>query len=159
MAKQTNTVRQLIQQQNPETGEVIDVHKVSILPKEPNFVKLYLDDILLLNDVPKWISSILHELLKYMNYQNEIVLNAYVKKQIAAQLNVIPRTVDNALLAFTKKEILFRKGPGVYVANPYLFGKGDWSNIQKIRLEIEWTPNGKRMKAVIEKEEMELENA
>jgi hypothetical protein len=32
----------------------------------------------------------------------------------------------------------------VYLANPYYFGKGAWSNISKIRMTIEYDANSNR---------------
>ena len=126
------------------TGQIIQTEREIKVPKEPDFIKLYLDDMVMLKDIPQWVSGILYSLLKRMSYQNEIVLNATIKKRIAADLDITTRTIDNALVTFVKKNILFRVGVGVYQANPYLFGKGEWTNIRKIRLQVEYGQNGSR---------------
>ncbi len=127
-----------------KTGELAETEREIRVPKEPDFIKLYLDDLVMLKDIPQWVSSILHGLLKRMNYQNEIVLNVTIKKRIADDLGIAVRTIDNALVTFVKKKILSRVGLGVYQANPYLFGKGEWNNIRKIRLQVEYGDNGSR---------------
>lgn len=135
-----------------QTGEVVQIEREIQIPKEPDFVKLYLNDLVLLKEVPQWVSGILYSLLKHMNYQNEIVLNSSIKKRIAADLGIIPKTIDNALVTFVKKSILMRQELGVYKANPYLFGKGDWNNIRKIRLQVEYGNDVRNIQAEITKE-------
>lgn len=141
---------------NVETGEVKSSVQESIVAKEPDFVKLYLADLVMVNNIPKWVTGILWELLKRMAYGNEIVLNSSIKKRIALELNIVPKTIDNALVTFVKKNILIRKDTGVYLANPYLFGKGDWNSIRKIRLQVEYSSLGKNLEAEIEEEVFSL---
>lgn len=135
-----------------QSGEVVQTEREVQVPKEPDFVKLYLNDIVLLKEIPQWVSGVLYSLLKHMNYQNEIVLNSSIKKRIAADIGIVPKTIDNALVTFVKKGILTRQETGVYKANPYLFGKGDWNNIRKIRLQVEYGKNTKNIQAEIVKE-------
>ncbi len=135
-----------------QTGEIVQTEREIQIPKEPDFVKLYLNDLVLLKEIPQWVSGILYSLLKHMNYQNEIVLNSSIKKRIAADLGIIPKTIDNALVTFVKKSILMRQEVGVYRANPYLFGKGDWNNIRKIRLQVEYGGDVRDIRAEITKE-------
>lgn len=139
-----------------ETGEVKSTQRESIVQKEPDYVKLYLADLAMINDIPKWVTGILFELIKRMNYENEIILNSVIKKRIATELGIVTQTIDNALGTFVKKQILVRVGVGVYLANPYLFGKGDWNGIRKIRLTIGYSERGKEISAKIEKFENEL---
>lgn len=143
---QSNTGRIIYQKDTVDllTGEVIKTDREIRIPKEPDFIKLYLDDLVMLKDIPQWVSGVLYALLKRMNYQNEIVLNATIKKRIATDIDITTRTIDNALVTFVKKNVLFRVGVGVYQANPYLFGKGEWTNIRKIRLQVEYGQNGNR---------------
>ena len=136
-----------------QSGEVVQVEREVQIPKEPDFIKLYLDDLVLLKDIPQWVSRVLYSLLKHMNYQNEIVLNSTIKRRIAADLGIIPKTIDNALVTFVKKGILNRQDPGVYQANPYLFGKGEWNNIRKIRLQIQYGKNSREIRAEVTKDE------
>ena len=37
-----------------------------------------------------------------------------------------------------KKKVIQNKGRGVYLLNTFLFGKGDWTSVKKLRMEIEW---------------------
>jgi hypothetical protein len=134
-----------------QSGEIIQTEREVQIPKEPDFVKLYLNDLVLLKEIPQWVSGVLYALLQHMNYQNEIILNSSVKKRIAADLGIVPKTIDNALVTFVKKNILMRQDIGVYKANPYLFGKGDWNNIRKIRLQVEYGKGVREIQSEITK--------
>jgi hypothetical protein len=108
--------------------------------KEPPFIKLYLNDIVLLKNLPSSYSSILYELMKLMTWDNKIVLNSSIKKNIMAALNIKTSTLNNTLSQFVKKKILYRLDVGVYMPNPYLFARGDYSDINQLRLIIDYIP-------------------
>lgn len=111
---------------------------------EPSYIKLYLQDILYFSDLPKHHEKILFELLKRACYAGEkegmqIILNASVKKRVAAELNIQNiRSINNALSDLVKGKILYRIDTGLYNLNPYFFGKGDWQDIARLRLEINY---------------------
>jgi hypothetical protein len=71
------------------------------------------------------------------------VLNSTVKRRIADELGIVSGTIDNALVKFVNRNILFRQGKGVYLANPYLFGKGAWEDVEEIRMKVTYRPTGK----------------
>lgn len=111
---------------------------------EPQYIKLYLQDILYLSDLPKHHEKILFELLKRATYAGEkygmeITLNASIKKRIADTLEIKNiRTINNVLTDLVKGQILIRADVGVYTLNPYLFGRGDWQDISRLRLKIDY---------------------
>ena len=49
-----------------------------------------------------------------------------------------------------KGKVLFRVDKGVYRFNPYLFGKGDWQDIAKLRLEVNYDLKGKSFRTICE---------
>ncbi|HHD2824524.1 replication/maintenance protein RepL [Clostridium perfringens] len=146
-----------------ETQKIIDVSTGEVLQEqsqlktqtkgaEPPFIKLYIDDLMLINDLPTSSSNILWELVKTMSYDQEIVLNASRKKRICANLNIQMQTLNNALTKFVKKEILFRTEPGIFVPNPYLFAKGSWNDVKELRMIVNYTPKGKSISLEINAE-------
>lgn len=154
--KVKNVVHELVVDKT--TGEVLGENTTSqtIVSKgaEPTFIKLYIDDLILLNDLPTKSSAILWELIKGMTYDNEIVLNSYKKNKIIETLNIKLSTLNNALSSFVKKEILYRVGTGTFLPNQYLFAKGSWEDISDLRMivkykagkkEIELQVNGKNV--------------
>ena len=137
---------------NNDTGEIKETNTtVNIkkrVPKEPDFIKLYLQDICKLKSIPSTGSKLLNELLKYTSYDNTILIPSYVKQEIARNLNTSVGTISNALTKLVKEEILKRKGGGAYFLNPFLFGKGEWTKIRKIRMSWEYSENGKYLNNV-----------
>ena len=115
---------------------------------EPHFVKLYINDICKLNDIPKLGNAVLNELLPLMNYQNEIVLNAGVKRRIVESLNTSRASLDNSLTKLVKSDILRRVDTGIFKLNPFLFGKGSWGDIKNIRVEWNYGKEGRTISLI-----------
>lgn len=120
--------------------------------KEPEFVKLYLNDVLYLSDLPKGLNSILYAFIKRMHYGNELVLNAALKRAIAKELKLSVSSINNAISKFVKGKLLIRIDTGMYLVNPQLFGKGEWKDIAKIRLSATYDLNGRTIMAEIDRD-------
>ena len=137
------------------TGTILESVEKNVINwgQEPPFVKIYLKDILYLKDLPKSYNPLLLALLKRAGWAKdgmEISLTAGTKRLIAKELNLQNiRTINNALSNFVKADVLFRVETGVYRFNPYLFGKGDWQDISKLRLQVEYTLEGKTFNTVV----------
>jgi hypothetical protein len=134
-------------QLNTETGEMISHKKTKsvILEKEPEFVKLYLGDIIRLKDLPKGTDKILYALLQTMGYNNVIPAFAAIKRMIIRDLGISINTLNKGIDTLHKKGVLIRIERGIYMADPELFGKGSWAQIKDLRLNIEYNPKtGKR---------------
>lgn len=129
------------------TGERVSETKVMKLPSEPSFVKMYIEDISLLNGLGKNGNDVLREIVSYIDYSGEIVLTPARKKEIAEKHGITDRTVRNQIALLVKKGIIKNKTYLTYVANPSLFAKGDWKHISKLRDEYQLVityKNGKR---------------
>ena len=90
MRKEQDSKRNIVQQTvvqvvDAGTGEVKSEQTYTVLTvgAEPDYIKLYLRDVLHLTNLQPNQSSLLYELLKYLNYENEIILNSTIKKRIA----------------------------------------------------------------------------
>lgn len=149
MARITNTIEKEIIDENGETKQSEKTHTVN-WGREPNYVKLYLDDVLYLSDLPKGLNSILYALIKRMHYGNELVLNAALKRMIAKEVGLGLSSVNNAISKFVKGKLLERIDTGIYLVNPQLFGKGEWKDISKIRLRATYDLKGRTIMAEIE---------
>lgn len=82
--------------------------------------KCYLEDLLLLNGVPKNLALLLFELLSYVNKDNQIVINAFIKKELAEKVKISKGTIDNALTKLKDSGLLERLDRGVYVPHATL---------------------------------------
>lgn len=148
-----------------ETGqEVASEQETSYtVPQEPPFIKVYLRDILYLSDLPSGYTPLLDALLKRVSYADSthpqcVVLTAGIKRAIAKECGWKSlQSVDNALRALTKGRVLLRVPRsdgegyerGIYQLNPYLFGRGPWPAIEKIRLEVTYDIHGTTFKAAV----------
>ena len=143
-------------------GEFIESEETSIflLPQEPPYVKLYLDAIFYLKDIPKSHNPILLSILNrlpFANQEQSIAINASVKRKIAKELNCSISRINNALTDFVKGELLIREDVGLYSVNPYIFGRGEWKDIEKLRLEIDFDAHGTTIMGVVKKKSIKPE--
>lgn len=133
------------------TQKMVTQRKVS---REPDFVKLYLDDVMKLNDIPKKKTDVLYLLLKKMNYDNEITVVASHKREMAKELDCSVINIDKTLHLLVNKGVLIRKDRGVFFANPLLFGKGSWQDIEELRLQLRYNKHdGKQIGATVSKDD------
>lgn len=136
---------------NHETGEVIASSKETIVqfPAEPEYIKLYLDDINRIYELPN--NSILYEVMKRMDYDGLINLSKYAKDMICEKLNLKPQTFANYLQKLKEKDIIQAVGRGTFMPNPNLFGKGSWKDVynrrktyESIKLQITYKADGSK---------------
>lgn len=123
---------------NSQTGEIEEsLHSTAFKAEaEPNYIKLYLEDLAYFHKLPKSLPDIIYQLLPLVNYQQQIVITSYHKREIANTLSVTPAHINNAITKLTQAEVLIRIDRGVYELNSYLFGKGSWKDIIKHRKSL-----------------------
>lgn len=150
-----------------EQGEIVSkrANKTLSWGSEPAYIKLYLQDVLYLSDMPTKHSAVLYELLKRASYAGDkdgmqVIVNASLKRRIAESLNLKNvGSISNVITDLVKGKILYRADVGMYNFNPWLFGKGDWQDIERLRLEINYDDiKGKTFKAVCEYKEENNQN-
>ena len=157
MSRQKTIKESIEVQKIDENGEISEIEKKITykVPKEPEFVKLYLADLMLLNGLPASHTSVLYSLLRYMTYADDdknpqvIFANSFVKRQILMENPEImsTQTITNAISNLKKKGILEEVGRAAYRVNPRIIGKGDWRDIQNLRLNILYNKDGKNVTA------------
>lgn len=139
------------------TGEIKSrsESRVFNMGAEPDFIKLYLQDVLYLSDMPTQYSDVLLSLLKRVTYASDeygmcVVLVPGIKDAVCDEVGFKKRqSLDNVLQKFVKGKILYRVGRGIYRLNPYLFGRGTWSDISRLRLEISYDLSGRTFSTVV----------
>ena len=117
----------------------------SIVPREPDYVKLYLDDIKRFYELNNSESKVLNGLLRYMSYNNVVVLLKPIKDMICAELRMPINTFNKSIDNLFKQNILIRMHKSVYLIDPSLFGKGKWEDIHSIRLSITYDQSGRKL--------------
>lgn len=135
---------------NYDTGEIHKVDKTNIynLPSEPPFIKIYLEDIARILDLPHGPQTVLIALIRKLDYEGMISITPSARERIAKSLNIKVVTLNNYLTTLVDSEVLRRVGRGEYEVNPNLMSKGDWVETQKRRsnfkLTITYQPDGTR---------------
>jgi predicted transcriptional regulator len=72
-----------------------------------------------------------------MSYGNKIIINSYIKRDIAVRLGKTFNTVNQYITKLSESKILIREGRGVYYLNPLFYGKGKWKDILELREKLE----------------------
>lgn len=124
-----------------ETGEVKKhlSSRVFTLHQEPPYVKMYIDDVGKLLDVPAGPRAVLYQLARRIDYEGFISLTAAARERVAKACDINVRTMNNYLTQLSQSGILKHSGRGEYEMNPNLFAKGDWKDIAKRRQDFELT--------------------
>ena len=160
--KKIRNVKEIVKVNNT-TGEV-EEKEISItyeLPREEDYVKVYLRHISAIHNLPKHTHPVIYELLKYVDYENQIILNSSVKQIIAEKMGVKKKTIDDYIQKFVREKILLRRKRngkimrGIYVLNPAFFGKGNWKNILELRKKLGITITYEEGKYIIQAGDLE----
>ena len=138
-------------EQVDENGEFRGSHREAsyIIDDGPNYIRLYLDEVLsTLYDLPASCSTVLFGLLKKVSYANgndleesmTVYINSSLKKDILEKSDLISstKTITNALHLLTQRGVIRHISRGKYQINPYLFGKGKWTDINELRMTHVW---------------------
>jgi predicted HTH transcriptional regulator len=119
-----------------KTEEFTNVVKI---PKEPPYVKMYIDDLAKILELTSGCRSLLYFLIKKMDYEGIITLTKSSRDRLAEQVGVKETAIRNQITQLCQKGILRRIGTGEFEANPNLFARGDWSDIHKRRKSFKFT--------------------
>ena len=144
MAMEKKKIVMQVEEVDRETGEVLKTQHTYTIPKEPDYVKLYLDTLGTFTNnegLDKSLNDLLLATLKRMTYATEeqvVIMNSYIKKAIAEECGKSVKRLEQALTIWVKEKIMIRVGRGVYKVNPYIFGKGDWREIYNIRATFDF---------------------
>ncbi len=138
-----------------ETGELKSHVSTQVfgLEKEPPYIKMYIEDIARLKELPHGMNRILLEMIKSMGYNNIIAAYKPIKTIMCNNLGIKMDYLNKAISTFHKKGLLIRLDRGIYMADPELFARGKWEDIKNLRLVIEYSKDGtKKLKSNLPKE-------
>lgn len=113
------------------TGEVSQEVRNNVfnISGEPPYIKMYLDDICGLINVPDSHKALLLALLRRLDYQGFIIMSPRSRKEIAKSLGIADQTFRNRLNELCKCGLLRRESTNEYLVNPKYFARGEWKNI------------------------------
>lgn len=123
--------------------------------EEPKYVKVYFEDILYLMNISKKYFGVMYAMLKRVSYAGDeyplcVTIDKGTKQAICREIGwKNPVSIDNAIQVLMKGGIIRRVQRGRYQFNPYFFGRGNWSDIAKLRLSVNYDKNGRTFEAKI----------
>lgn len=114
--------------------------------KEPEHVKIYPPAIAPINSLIASHRRVLYAILSEASSAENGMRVAITSgaKRLMCQKHGIgsPQTIANALSKMVKARILIRIETGIYMLNPFLFGKGRWRDIEKLRHSVDYIFKG-----------------
>ena len=135
----TSTIEyEFTEQEKDSNGNVKTAKRVESkkIPKEDNYIKLYITDITKLFNLPEGLGKLAVILSGNMTYDGFLFVNATLKKKIAEELGYKNyRSVDNNLAKLVKAKVLIKNDIGTYEFNPFIMAKGKWKDIYTRRKE------------------------
>lgn len=131
-----------------ETGEIktVEQNQKSYVEREPDYVKLYLQDITRLKDLPPSASSLMTLIIKSMGYNNLFFAFKPLKEMFCEELKMPLNTLNKQIERLKSAGILLAipNKRGCYLVDPNLFARGSWNDIKQIRLVIDYNVDGTR---------------
>jgi hypothetical protein len=132
------------------TGEIFSTEDMSVsrIPREPSYVKMYIDDLSKIVGLSSGSQSVLYELASKIDYDGIVTITKGTRDRIAIATGLKESTVRNRICDLTAAGIMRKAGYCEYEMNPNLFAKGDWQDVYKRRqafkLEVQYSESGGR---------------
>lgn len=142
---------------NHETGEIMEeIRKGSYrYETEPAYIKLYLEDLLKITNCMRSNLKVIYYLMTYCTFASDkypmcVQLSTGAKKMMMTEIGYKTlQSIDNSLMALRKAGLIKRVAEGVYQLNPRYFGRGDWRDIAKLRMTVDYDNNGKIINTLV----------
>ena len=123
-----------------ETGEITE---------EPNFVKLYIDDLCKVKGLTANQHMIFSFMLQNMNWENLVGYGAYTKSSFLKANKLANQTFNNNVASLVKANLIERVGRGEFRVNKKYAVKVEWSKVQSISWTTKYTKSGRLEKVEI----------
>lgn len=136
---------------NHQTGEVTSetITNVVRLPQEPPYVKMYIDDLCQLMEIPAADRKTLELLLKKLDYEGFITLSPRFRKETCEKLGIKDQTFRNRLTRLCKSSIIRLHSTNEYEVNPRYFARGEWRHIcerrESFEMKIRYSDKGREI--------------
>ena len=133
-----------------ETGEITreNIVQSTGFMSEPPYIKMYLDDLSQILDIPSGPRAVLDLMLLKLDYEGYITLSTRYRRQMADTLGIQDQSLRNCINRLVKSNIISNSGRGEYQVNPFLFARGDWKRVCEMRedftLKITYSEKGGR---------------
>ena len=125
------------------TGEVV---------KEPDFIKMYINDICAVRGVTSLQTKIFYFMLQNMNYANEVSYGKTTKDRFLKEHNTSNASFNNIIKGLVDSKLIGKLGKGEFLVNKKYAVKVPWSKVEEITTVTTYSKHGK--KEVVEVREM-----
>ncbi len=112
--------------------------------EEPNFVKLYIEDICKVKDLTAPLHKMFNFMLSNMNYDNITSYGSNSKKAFLKQSGIANSTFDNNVSKLIKANLIERVAKGEFRVNKKYAVKVSWGRVQSIEWTTKYTADGKK---------------
>ncbi len=119
------------------------------ISEEPNFVKLYIDDLCKVKGLSANQHMIFSFMLQNMNWDNLVGYGAYTKASFLKINNLANQTFNNNVASLVKANLIERVGRGEFRVNKKYAVKVEWSKVQSISWTTKYTKSGRVEKVEI----------
>lgn len=143
-----------------ESGQIIEteIEQTLNFGKTDDFVMTFTKDLGYMKNLSKGEIVVFFGLLQIVNNNNEIVLNTGIKERLSKNFEIKLESINQIIYTLSKKQMIQKtEDRGIYLLNTFLFGKGKWNDIKKMRMYIEWDFKEKTKKVMLEKEYLDEE--
>ncbi len=130
---------------DPVTGEILhDVkYSVTAVNNEEDYIKVYryLNTVFAFKGIEKKLIPTLMEICNYMSFADkgqQVILIKSIKEQISEALGIGLPEVNKHITALKKADVLRPMARGVYAVNPFIVGRGKWSDIKELRAQFDY---------------------
>lgn len=130
---------------NPDTGEITYDTKYSVtaVNNEEDYIKVYryLNTVFAFKGINKKLIPTLMEICNYMTFADkgqEVILIKQIKEKISEALGLGVPEIDKHIRALKKADVLRPIGRAVYTVNPFIIGRGKWSDIKELRAQFDY---------------------
>ncbi len=150
----------------PKSRRIIEAKEISVVndgefvmeeasrtyrvPQEPPYVKLYLDTIMYISDLQERHGKVFSAILRRMPFADSasqlISLTKGIKLEIAREIDRSESFVSHAIADLVKGRVLLHDDSSprstCYRVNPHIVARGDWKDIERLRLHIDFSARG-----------------
>lgn len=142
---------------DPHTGEITldSVYSITSYNCEDDYIKVYryLNTVFAFKGIEKKLIPTLMEICNYMTYADkgqEVQLTKYIKEKISAAIGIGVPEVNKHITALKKADILRPIARGVYAVNPFIVGRGKWSDIKELRAQFDYNSGLMTTQSIVE---------
>ncbi|MFV0212851.1 replication/maintenance protein RepL [Empedobacter falsenii] len=147
MKKKDNITQNQTQTIDYESGELLEQTTTQVIPvgTEPNYYKVYLQDLANLQGLNPTEKEVLEVLSSNMSFDNIIVVIKPIKEKLSKITGKSFETIRSSIQGLVNKGMLIREERACYRVNPKYIAKGKWQDIKALRLVVEYSERGRQI--------------